>query len=119
LRLAVSILFLALVALAGPGTQRTNVTLIADYDTNVVSSDMVFKLYTSSDVSVPVTNWTVLTNLVYPGCMINGTNVICTVGLTPGQHFYFMTASNYFGESPPSNVTNAAVLVTLSRLRIQ
>ena len=116
------IFFVALLAgalLAAPNTVRTNATLTADWDTNVTSADLVFKVYTSSDVASPLTNWTVLTNVSWPGCMTNGTNIVVNVPLTPGQHYYFMTASNWWGESPPSNVTNAAVVVTGSRLRIQ
>jgi len=115
-----AILFLTcLVAIAGPGTVKTNVTLIADYDTNAVSADLSFNLYSTTNIALPVAQWPVVTNVLYPACMVNGTNVQIILPIQPGPHFYALTASNWFGESPFSNTTGAVVVVTGNNLRIR
>lgn len=106
-------------AFGGPGNIKTNVTLQADYPTNAVSTDLSFNLYSSTNAALPLSSWSVLTNVTYPGCMVNGTNVQVTVPIQPGNMFFYMTASNWFGESNPSNVTNTSVVVTGNNLRIK
>lgn len=66
-----------------------SVTLSWDYPTNELSTDIVFKVWTSTDVTVPVTNWTLITNVV-------GTNTSVTFSVQPGVHFYALTASSVF-----------------------
>lgn len=120
MRFALPILFLsASLSMAGPGTVKTNVTLTADYDTNSISADLSFNLYHSTNIALPTGSWPVLTNVLYPACMVNGTNVQIVLPILPGQHFYLLTASNSFGESAFSNMTNATVPVVTANLRIK
>lgn len=59
--------------------------------------DVRFNVYHASNVSGP---YTVFTNVAT-------TNV--TVAITEGAHFYYVTATNDWGESDPSNTAFAAV----------
>lgn len=59
----------------------------------------VFRLYSSTNLLVPLTNWTALTN-------VPGTNFSCAVPVQPGQRFFYLTASNFWGESDPSAVAS-------------
>lgn len=52
----------------------------------------IYKLYGSPTLSIPMTNWTVLTNI---SLMSTST----TVHINPGQYFFAMTQSNLWGES--------------------
>jgi hypothetical protein len=59
----------------------------------------MFKLYHSTDPAVPLAQWTPLTNIA-------GTNLSVTLNIEPGVHCFFLTASNWWGESDPSNVAS-------------
>jgi hypothetical protein len=61
-----------------------------------LTPDCVVKLYYSQQVDAPVAEWTVLTNLP-------ATNTQVKVTVAPGRFFFFLTASNWTGESFPSN----------------
>lgn len=82
---------------AGPGATRNSVTLAWDYPTNELSTNLLFKVYSHTNITVPLTNWTVLTNVV-------GTNLNVAIPMNAQQRFFYVTASNYWGESFPSNV---------------
>lgn len=70
-----------------------------------------FNVYASGDVSAPMSNWALLTNV--PGTSTDGTNTWATtnvmVTIVPGQMFFFCTASNFW-ESIPSNVISTPIL---------
>ena len=55
------------IAVVLPGQPRSSISLSWDYDTNNLPD--VFKLYTSTNLSLPTTNWTVL------GASLNGTGI--------------------------------------------
>ncbi len=92
-----------------PSTHKGLVTFMADYDTNWMTSDTGFVLYSSTNLVEPLVNWSVITNVDNSLCITNGTNIILTIPLGIGTRFFYLTASNYFGESDPSNVTNTIV----------
>jgi len=117
--LIIILLLTCLVAIAGPGTVKTNVTLTADYDTNAASADLSFNLYSTTNITLPIAQWPVVTNVLYPACMTNGTNVQIVLPISSGPHFYALTASNWWGESPFSNVTNAVVVTSGNNLRLR
>jgi len=64
-----------------------------------------FGLYHSDSVVVPLTNWVCLTNF-------SGTNTQFSIQVVPGAHFYYLTASNMWGQSGPSNVANTPPVAT-------
>jgi hypothetical protein len=80
LLLAVS---LALVAAAFADV-RKSVTFHWEYPAEELTNVLAFKLYSSTDISVPLTNWTVLTNIV--GTVTNITIPIAALdGLTSAE----------------------------------
>lgn len=74
-----------------------------DYPTVDESPDLVFKLYHSPIASAPLANWVCLTN-------IPGTNRQVRVNVEAGKNFFYLTASNWWGESTPSNVASTPAL---------
>lgn len=94
-------------------TGPTSVTLAWDPEPGID----VLKIYASTNVSAPVNTWTVLTNI--PGVVSNSypaTNV--QVVIQPGQMFFYITASNLWGETGPSNITNSPVVPVATNLVI-
>lgn len=81
---------------AGLGSFRTSVTLAWDYPTNEISG-ITFRVYSSTNISLAVTNWplySVVTNAVV------GSNTLSTIlPIDAQQRWFVMTASNWFGES--------------------
>lgn len=86
------------------GAGPTVVTLLWDAPTNGVSPDMSYNLYSAGALTLPLTNWAVVTNT---------TNQTVTLSIQPGNHFFFVTASNLFGESDPSNLLGPPALPPL------
>jgi hypothetical protein len=88
------------------------VTLSWSYTDPTVQS---FNLYGSTNLAAPITNWTCLTNV--PGWTTNGAVSWITTNLTiqiqPGQMFFFMTASNSFWESVPSNIISTPAMPSM------
>jgi hypothetical protein len=74
-----------------------DVTLFFDYPTNQLSTNLTFRVYATTNLSFPLTNWTVIKTVV-------GTNTSVTVRVVPGQNYFAMTASNMWLESDFSNV---------------
>jgi hypothetical protein len=77
----------------------TTIRLTWNYPTNELAGIDKFKIYFSTNAAAPLTNWVVLTNVTSPA-------LTATVALAPQAGFFFCTASNFWGESLPSN-TNA------------
>lgn len=71
-----------------------NITLHWTYPPSEVTPDLSFRLYTASVLGGP---WTVLKT-------IPGTNTQTTISVIPAKAFYYLTASNFWGESDPSTV---------------
>lgn len=73
--------------------------LIWDYPTNQLATNLWFNFYETTNLSTPLAEWNLLTNVV-------GTNLSVGVSISPGQHFIVGTASNFWGEtSITSNIT--------------
>lgn len=93
---------------APPGVIRTNVTLAWDpYPTNQISPDLVLKVYSSTNATAPLSTWPLLTT-------VNPTNSTVTLPTDAQQRFFVMTASNWWGESFFSNVTNTPPTLRLT-----
>lgn len=75
------------------------VTLAWDYPSAELTTNLTFKLYHSTNPALPLTQWTPFTNIA-------GTNLSVALFLDVGVHFFFLTASNWWGESDPSNVAS-------------
>lgn len=85
-----------------------------------------FVLHATNDLSAPLTNWPVYTtyvstnvwsisNQVYQSPVTNR----ATLPVTPGNQFFYLTASNIWGESPPSGVAGLPSTPTNGVLRIR
>ena len=79
------------------GTMRTNVSLTWDYPTNAFDTNLVFKLYASTNLLLPHDQWPLLMT-------IDGTNRTAAIPNAQPEQFFFLTCSNYWGESDPSKV---------------
>lgn len=84
------------VVVPGPTPVRNSVSLTWDYDTNNVPD--VFKLYTSTNLALPTTNWTLV------GSVSGAIQNISITNINQQQQWFFVTASNWWGESDPSNI---------------
>lgn len=80
---------LATAAIAGP---NGHVTLIWTYDTNLLSTNLCFLWYESTNITVPMNQWQLYTNVV-------GTNLSVQLDIVPGEHYFVGTASNFWGET--------------------
>ncbi len=90
----------ALLCLGGPpGQMRTNATLRWTYPTNELSTNLLFKLYSTTNISSPVSTWPLFVTVM-------GTNTQVTIPIVTEQRFFTMTASNWHGESVFSNVAS-------------
>jgi hypothetical protein len=80
-----------------PGVLFTNVTLAWSYPSNELSTNMVFKLYSTTNTALPMTSWPLVK-------MIPGPNLTTTFPMQAELRFFVMTASNFWGESTFSPV---------------
>lgn len=103
-----------LVALAVFAAQPSgNVILGWNYPTNSMSPDLVFQVRGNNNLSGSVTNWPIITNV--PGPLMTtivGTNYACQaqVQIQPGQFYFAIVASNWWGQADPSNVASTPPL---------
>lgn len=101
IKLLLLLILVAVSALAaGPSTStRTNCVLTSDYPTNELSTNLWFKVYSSTNVSIPVTSWPLI-------AIVPGTNATFTLPLDFNQRFYVVKSSNSWwrAESDFSNV---------------
>lgn len=110
---AVCLLVVTLNLWAGPpGVLRSSVLLEWSYPSNQLSTNLIFKVYQSPDILAPMTNWTVLTNVV-------GTNISVVIPLSPQVMFFAVTSSNLWGESFFSNVADTPPPPTNGNLSIR
>jgi hypothetical protein len=93
----------------------TTIGLAFSYPTNSLATDpgLTVQVHASADMSVPLSNWSVITNLYATNLVVTnldgtGTNAAITfrIPAPQAQVFYFLTFSNFWGASPPSNVTD-------------
>lgn len=112
-----SLLCAVLAAAAAPLTNSVNghVRLAWSYDTNQLSTNLSFNIYGSQHLSLPASQWPLLTN-------VPGPNLSCDLQLQPAQYFFVATATDFWGEtSITSNlvVTPAPPQPINDSLRIQ
>ena len=102
-------------ACAAPALAPTNpvpVVLAFDYPTNDLPNVRSFRVYGSTNLSAPTVNWQELTNCWATNLVT--TNLSSTaspnaalhvsVTVQPGTRFFVVTSSNFWGESPFSNI---------------
>lgn len=81
-----------------PPAPAPKVKLEWDYPPEQLSTNLSFNIYHTTNISVPITEWKVLTNVV-------GTNLSVTLPKENGAHFFALTASNASGESSFATVS--------------
>jgi hypothetical protein len=93
------------------------VTFVWEYESAYLETNLVFRLYESTNITRPVANWTMIASIngiQALGTNTIGTNLISTLRLpvqvTPGAHFFSMTASNFWGSADFSNVVSTPAL---------
>jgi len=96
--LIVAFALIASVATAVVLPPTPTVTLSWDYPADQLGTNLTFKVYHTTDISLPMENWTVMTNVV-------GTNLSTKIPMGPGAHFFALTASNSAGESAFATVS--------------
>lgn len=103
---------LAVGAFAAIVTPRS-LTLAWDYpEYDDATNKLTFKVYASDTLNPP--NWQVAGTVEYPTKQITLQNV------TPGKRFYYVTASNFWGESDPSNVAQTpAMPLSVNTLKLK
>lgn len=94
-------LFLPLMVISLRAQALVPVTLAWDYPPAELTN-ITFKVYHSTSIALPLTNWVVLTNAI-------STNQV-QVSIAPGVHFFSVTASNFWGESTFSNIASTPAL---------
>jgi len=77
-------------------TINGHIKLYWDYPANELTN-VTFNVYSTTNIALPLTNWLVMTN-------VNSTNVV--LDITPGQRYFYATATNFWGESDPSTVAS-------------
>lgn len=87
--------------------------LLWDYPTNAISTDLTFNLYSQTNLAIAPSNWVRVAT--YPAqnwysngvwtLPVQGTNYVVTVTnlVLPGVQWYYVTASNFWSDSDPSN----------------
>jgi hypothetical protein len=104
--------FLILILLCLTAKAQTNpmpLTLAWDYPT--VDNTASFVISQTTNLSVPLTNWTQVTNIASTNCQV-GTSQSFTnkVLVSPGQYFWTVQVSNFWGISSNSNIANTPPL---------
>lgn len=74
------------------------VTLMWDYPAEELGTNLIFKIYHSTDPTLPAMAWPELTNVI-------GTNLSVSLPMESGAHFFTLTASNSAGESAFATVS--------------
>jgi hypothetical protein len=93
---------MAAAVLAAP--LRTNLTLqVLNYPANELSTNLVFKVYSTTNINLSVTNWPLYRTVV-------ATNSQISLPIDANQRFFVLTSSNWWGESSFSNVAGTPPL---------
>lgn len=99
------------IAVVMPGQMRNTITLT--WDTYPSNAADVLKVYSSTNLSFSLSNWPLIAT-------VSTTNVSLTISnIVSQQCWFYMTASNWWGESPPSSVVGTQQTPgSVSNLRI-
>lgn len=84
---------------AGTATNGVQAITISWGNDPSFDSNGVVRVYHSTDITVPLTNWAVLTN-------VQGSFTNVVIGVLPSAHFFTGTYSNFWGESDFSPVAS-------------
>jgi hypothetical protein len=79
-----------------PPVPMPKVEFAWEYPSQELSTNLTFRLYCATNIAEPRSNWVFLREVV-------GTNLQMSVLIEPGHRWFFLTASNLWGESDPSN----------------
>jgi len=85
--------------IAAPGQLRDSITIEWEYPPEELSTNLTFYVYSSTNVSTPLTNWPRLAT-------VTGTNLSVTVPMTAQARYFVMTSSNYWGQAAFSAVAS-------------
>lgn len=92
-----------------------SVTFIWD---NPNQAGLVYRIYGTNNPSAP-TPWPLVATITAPSVLPGGTNLAYSITMTPGAMAFYMTASNFWGESPFSGVASTPpVPPQLNNLRL-
>lgn len=69
-----------------------HVTLSWNYDTNLLSTNLFFHVYETTNVTIPLIQWNTLTNMV-------GVTTSVVLEVVPGEHYFVVSSSNFWGET--------------------
>lgn len=73
-----------------PPTGR--VQLSWPYDTNLLSTNLFFHVYETTNVTIPLIQWNTLTNMI-------GVTTSVVLEVVPGEHYFVVSSSNFWGET--------------------
>ena len=105
--------------LIGAGTNPVPVMLEWDTPTTDNYTNLLYRLYGTTNLSLSMSNWPMISVVTNPIPTNNGAQLFFSIPIVPGAWFFTMTASNFWGESPFSNVApTPPVPALLNNLRI-
>jgi hypothetical protein len=87
------------------------IKLAWEYPPEKMNPDLLFEIYSTTNIAVPTPLWQNITNVV-------GTNTSVELVIEPGQRYFVMVASNFWGKSTYSNYTNTPSLPEKAKLGI-
>jgi hypothetical protein len=88
---------------AGPAPQNVTLTWSAPspYPASLLSG-ITYEVFQSTDLTVPMTNWTIVATLTNQP----QTNLQAILPVTPGAYFWALRPRNFWGPAPFSNVAS-------------
>jgi hypothetical protein len=87
------LLFICGLAYASPeGNINGHVKLTWDYPADEIGQVEQFYVYTSTDIALPVQQWTLATN-------VSPSTLSVSLDIQPSHYFFVVTASNFWGET--------------------
>ena len=99
IKVGIAILAISCAAMVNADSATSNVQLNWNYPVSELSTNLSFVIYSSTNATLPMTNWTVLTNVV-------GTATNITLNVVQGENYYAVKVKNFWGESDFSQVVS-------------
>lgn len=90
----------AIALLAGGIPNPQTVTLIWNTPTDQPWQNLTYRLYGTTNLTLPSAQWPLLQVITNPTPSASGTNLAYSISIQPGAWYFTMTASNMWGESP-------------------
>jgi hypothetical protein len=113
-----TLLMLLVVLLRAEAQSNTQVTLWWNESIVAITPDAGFVITTSTNLALPFANWTVITNISVTNMVTTnldstGTNAVLSfhTQIQPGQHFFLLQTSNFWGLSLTSNLVSTPALM--------